>query len=231
MPYATLTNDASVRNQTLAMIVDILAKMQPADRIHTVCWSTVKPNAFVAKDLPAILASASISTNVLQIHAQQVQCAPTFQGVTPVNVQAVALETHILGAAPNPLYILAVIRTRAPPVKSVSRMRTVATVSAFAARATNVTLKAFAETSMNVKTRTNRRVASTQFAKTCQEAMNVNVRQDSTETHSCRAKNATAWNASALRRTSLWMEIVFWIAAPLMASVLVERNVSRSPEA
>lgn len=230
MLYATPTSDVSVRNRTLEMIADILVRTLLAGRTHIVCWSTVKPNAYVVKDSPAILASALTLMNALQIHVQLEPYAPTFQEDTLVNAQAVALVIPIQEDAPNPPYTLAMIRTHAHLVKSVFRMHTAEIVSVFVVKATNETPKAFAKTSTNARTRTNRLVVSTQYVKIFQEVTNANVHLASTEIHSCRAKNATAWNANALRHTSSWMEIVFWTTALLMVNARAERSVFQLPE-
>lgn len=199
---ATPTNGVFARNQTLATIVDILARTPLADRTHIVCWSTEKRNAYVVKDLPVIQGSALTSTNVPPTPVQVEPCAPIFQEVTPVNAQEVAPVIRTQEDAPNPLYTHAVTRTLVQQAKNASRMHTVATVCAFAVKDTNGTPREFVETSMNAKIRTNRHVVLTQSARTCREVTSANAHQGSMETHSCRATNVTAWNVNALRRTN-----------------------------
>lgn len=215
----------------MVMIVDILVRIPPADQTRTACWLTAMHNAYVVKDSPVNRDSALISTNVPQTPVQAEPYAATFPVATLVSALEVAQVIPIRAVAPNLPLTLAMNRIHARPEKNASRTHTAETAFASADKATSETPRASARISTNAKTRTSRHVASMRSARTYQEAMNVSVHPDSTETHSCRVMNVTAWNANVQRHTSLWMEIVSWTVADLMASAPVELSVSQSPEA
>lgn len=88
-------------------------------------------------------------------------------------------------------------------------MLTAETVSASADKDTNETPKECARTSTNAKTQTNPPAESTPSVRTFQEVTSASVHQDSTEIRSCRVKNAVAWSANALPRTSSWTATAF----------------------
>jgi hypothetical protein len=70
----------------------------------------------------------------------------------------------------------------------------------------------------------NQPAVSMPFVKISQVLMNVNVRLDSTATHSTFAKNATALNVSVNHHISWSAEIVFWPDAQMVISVQKEPN-------